>query len=398
MSKIGIALAGGGPLGAIYEIGACAALEEALDGLNMTQAHVYVGVSAGAFIAASLANGIRPAEMARILLGDDVEHAFNPRLLLRPAFREYFERARQLPRLVSDSVLQHLTRPWRQGVAESFDRLSRALPTGFFDGRGIDALMRKQFAESGRSNDFRQLGRRLFLVATDLDSGQAVAFGGPGHDDVPISTAVQASAALPGLFPPVEIKGRHYVDGALIKTLHASVALREGAELLLCVNPLVPFNAVTAAERDGGPPRKLKDGGLPVVLAQTFRAIIHSRMRVGMDRYQHEFKGADVLLFEPAQDDAEMFFANMLSYGERSRLCEHAYQRTREDLYRRRDALAPLLRRHGLQLNLDVLQDRQRTLLETKAGESRKPTRPTIEALRDALDELQKQIGPLPAA
>ena len=99
------------------------------------------------------------------------------------------------------------------------------------------------FSTRGRSNDFRRLKHRLYLVATDLDTGEAVEFSAAGFDDVPISTAVQASAALPGLFPPVEIHGRYYVDGALIKTLHASVALRDGAELVLCVNPLVPFDS-----------------------------------------------------------------------------------------------------------------------------------------------------------
>ena len=90
------------------------------------------------------------------------------------------------------------------------------------------------------------LGRKLFLVATNLDTGASVTFGAPGHDHVPISRAIQASSALPGLFPPVEIDGEHYVDGALNKTLHASVALDEGIELLLCVNPLVPVRRVPA--------------------------------------------------------------------------------------------------------------------------------------------------------
>ena len=100
----------------------------------------------------------------------------------------------------------------------------------------------------GRTDDFRQLGKRLVVVATDLDSGQAARFGEPGLDHVPISLAVQASGALPGLYSPVEIEGRHYVDGVLLKTLHASVALEAGAELLICVNPIVPVDTVRAVE------------------------------------------------------------------------------------------------------------------------------------------------------
>ena len=102
------------------------------------------------------------------------------------------------------------------------------------------------FAAPGRTDDFRQLRHRLVLVATDLDSGEAAPFGLPGWDHVPISRAVAASAALPGMFPPVAIGGRFYVDGALKKTLHARVLLDEGLDLLLCLNPLVPFDATHA--------------------------------------------------------------------------------------------------------------------------------------------------------
>ena len=61
--RIGLALAGGGPLGAIYEIGALCALEEAIDGLQFNACEGYVGVSAGGFVAAGLANGMTPREL-----------------------------------------------------------------------------------------------------------------------------------------------------------------------------------------------------------------------------------------------------------------------------------------------------------------------------------------------
>jgi hypothetical protein len=57
-----------------------------------------------------------------------------------------------------------------------------------------------------------------------------------------------------------------------------------------------------------------------------------------------------VVLFEPTRDDADMFFTNVFSYRGRSRLCEHAYQRTRKDLYQRRHELRPIFERHGIHL------------------------------------------------
>lgn len=370
-SKVGLALAGGGPVGGIYEVGALAALAEALDGADFNDFDFFVGVSSGSIIAAALANGLRADRLARMLVENDTDEAFDPEILFRPAFGEYYRRARSVPPLLWSSLRHYFSDPWHVGLFESFQRLSNALPAGVFDNSGIDQLLKNLFSHAGRTNDFRQLKRKLFLVATDLDSGESVAFGAAGHDDVPISLAVQASAALPGLFPPVKINGHYYVDGALIKTLHASVALREGADLVICINPLVPFDSELAARhahrvQDVRRPEHLVDGGLPVVLSQTFRAIIHSRMRTGMDRYRHEYQGSDVVLFEPRRDDAEMFFTNVFSYRSRSRLCEHAYQRTRTDLYRRRQELAPIFARHGFRLNVAVLRDHSRSLLSSK--------------------------------
>lgn len=396
-SKIALALAGGGPVGGIYEVGAMAALDEALDGADFNDFGIYVGVSSGGFIAAALANGLGPAKLARMLVENDTDEVFDPEMLLRPAFGEYFKRAMSVPPLLWSSFRHYLSDPWHLGLFEAFQRLSHAIPAGMFDSAGIDELLRKLFSAPGRSNDFRQLRNRLFLVATDLDSGESVAFGSAGYDHVPISTAVQASAALPGLFPPVRIDARYFVDGALIKTLHASVALREGSELVICINPLVPFDSALAAKRPNREhlahtPEHLIDGGLPVVLSQTFRAIIHSRMRAGMDRYREEFAGADVVLFEPTRDDADMFFTNVFSYRSRRRLCEHAYQRTRTDLYRRRHELAPIFERHGIHLNVAVLKDHSRSLLAQKRNPDLLATASALDAsLQDLERWLQAQ-------
>ena len=394
-SKIGLALAGGGPVGGIYEVGALVALSEAIEGVDFNEFDYYVGVSSGSFIAAALANGLQPARLARMLVENDTDEVFDPEMLLRLAFGEYLKRAVSVPLLLWLSLRDYLSSPWHHGLFESFQRLSQALPAGVFDNAGIEVLLRKLFSTAGRTNDFRLLKHKLFLVATDLDSGESISFGGARFDDVPISLAVQASSALPGLFPPVKIGGHYFVDGALIKTLHTSVALREGADLVICINPLVPFDSGLAArqphlKRWEQPLEHLVDGGLPVVLSQTFRAIIHSRMRVGMDRYRLEYKGADVMLFEPTRDDADMFFTNVFSYSSRIQVCEHAYQRTRSDLYQRRQELAPIFKRHGMHLNLSVLRDHSRSLI---ANKRRSNLGSTATALDSSLDDLERWLA-----
>jgi predicted acylesterase/phospholipase RssA len=391
-----LALAGGGPLGAIYEIGALMALSEALDGFDFNDLDAYVGVSAGGFIAAGLANGLSPAYMYRMFIeSESAEVPFEPETLLKPAFHEYSRRAAMLPALLIESLREYSRRPLRQDFVASFQRLSQAIPTGVFDNAGVGDFMKRLFALPGLTNDFRQLKRRLFLIATDLDSGASVAFGSKGYDHVPIATAIQASSALPGLFPPVEIDGRWFVDGALKKTLHASVALREGARLVICINPLVPFDAKLASHEKHLKRRHLVDGGLPVVLAQTFRSIIHSRMETGLAKYDIEYKDADVILFEPHRDDADMFFTNLFSYADRKRLSEQAYRKTREELLRRYDELAPKLSRHGVSINRTVLDDPHRSLAR-RMGQLKRRRASTmgLTALRlsDTLDDLAQGL------
>ncbi|HMN70870.1 MAG TPA: patatin-like phospholipase family protein [Rhodoblastus sp.] len=369
-TRIGLALAGGGPLGSIYEIGALVALQEAFDGVDLTQCHATVGVSAGAFIAASLANGLTPRDLcARFIESENHPEPFEPDFLMRPAFAEYARRLVSLPDLALEALATWLDRSGSapRGAFEALQGLARALPNGVFDNDAAAAYLARMFGRSGRTDDFRRLRHKLFIVATDLDSADAVVFGAPGFDDTPISAAVKASAALPGLYPPARIGQRDYVDGALKKTLHASVALKAGAKLLICVNPLVPFDARLASVEAGRTPRRLADDGLATVLSQTFRALIQSRMKVGMARYAHDYPDADILLFEPARDDALIFFANVFSYADRRRLAEHAYSFTRSELRRRAAELEAVLSRHGVRLNHAVLADPDRRLIAAPA-------------------------------
>ncbi len=396
--RIGVALAGGGPLGAIYEIGALAALSEALRGVDFNDAEVYVGVSAGSFIAAGLVNGFTPHQMSRLFIeGHRSEDRFDPSILLRPALREYLRRACSLPPLLAAALWNYVAR--RGSLMSSIERLGRAIPTGIFDGNAVDKYLGRIFAQTGRTNDFRQLRHKLYLVATDLDTGEAVAFGSQGFDHVPISRAVQASAALPGVFPPVPIDGRYFVDGALRKTLHASIALEHGVDLLICVNPLVPYDA-----RPHHPTRdrehrldKLVEGGLPVVLAQTFRSIIHSRLGAGMERYKTAYPHTDIVLFEPNRADADMFFTNLFSYSSRRRLAEHAYQKTRRELWERRHELGPRLARHGIEIDAACLRDEKLTLVKSlrRTRELRLETISSITAreLKHTLDDLERWLA-----
>ncbi|HEX6534170.1 MAG TPA: patatin-like phospholipase family protein [Gemmatimonadaceae bacterium] len=360
-TRVGLALAGGGPVGAMYEIGALRALEEAVDGLDLSDAWSYVGVSAGAFVAACLANGMTTSQMLRAVLRDEPRvNPLRPEIFFTPAYGEFARRGLKLPLLLVESLRELVRRRNVQGVGEAIRLLTQALPVGIFDNEPIRRYVRSIFTIDGRTDDFRELRNRLTIVASDLDTATAIRFGTRGWDHVPISSAVQASTALPGLYPPVTIDGHRCLDGVLLKTVHASVALEQGAELLFCINPIVPVNAREAARKGRLPKDVLVASGLPSVLSQTFRTLIHSRFRVGFDRYAARFPDADVVLLEPDEDEYELFFANVFSFRARRHICRRGYDATRRDLLRRYDEVAPVLALHGLTLRADVLRDESR--------------------------------------
>lgn len=390
---IGLAVAGGGPLGGMYELGALRALEEAITGLQPNQLDVYVGVSSGAFIAAGLANQLSSAEMCRLFLtGESQLGRFRPEIFLQPAFGEYLRGLARAPGVLVQGLAALARDPFGQSLSDHLGRLAGLLPTGVFSNDAIESFLRDLFTRDGRSNDFRTLARRLYIVAVELDSGKAVRFGAAGLDDVPISRAIQASSALPGLYPPVRIADTVYVDGALQRTLHASAALNEGARLVIGINPLVPFDAAVARANGRGRPTSLADGGLPAVLSQTFRALLQSRMQAGLSKYAHQYRHADIVLFEPNPDDAQMFFTNVFSYENRLQVAEHAYRSTLADLHLRRTELEPVLARHGLGLDAALVADTRRGLLDSVRPASARSSSATTR-LRQALDELESSVA-----
>jgi NTE family protein len=399
--KIGLAIAGGGPIGAMYELGALRALDEACDGLDLTRLDCYVGVSSGAFFAAGLANRMDTAELCRIFIsGDSQDVTFRPETFLRPALMEYMKRAASIPKLTA-----RLTRDFWFGHGDSrwsdlVNRVGGLVPTGLFDNASVEHFLRDVFTRAGRTNNFRDLDRALYVIGVDLDSGEAVRFGDKGWDDVPISKAVQASAALPGLYPPVELldkngHGRHFVDGALRRTMHASIVLDRGVDLMLGINPLVPFNpgndteAVARSHRFSD--RRIADGGLPGVLSQTLRTMLQSRMQVGLARYAQQYPDIDQLVFEPNADNRDLFYTNVFSFAARRRISQLAYRNTLSDLRKRRDVLAPILAVHGIQLRADVIADKPRSILAHLPPGQRQTD--TTARLGRALEDIEHRLG-----
>ena len=384
--KFGLALAGGGPLGGFYELGALCAIEDSLSPLKITELDVYVGVSAGAFIAAGLANGIDLKMMAKIFVfSKKHETPFNPDHFLQPAYKDYILNLTKTPALLSKTILKWAQNPMKTSVVDLLEMAGKILPAGVFNNQKLEQFLKTILIKHGQTNDFRELKKELYIVACELNSGKIAGFGNHDNNQIPISKAVQASSALPGLYSPVKIDGKFYVDGALRRTMNASAALKKDTHLLFAVNPIVPFERTLKLDEKG-----LVNGGLPLVLSQTFRSIVQSRLKSGLDKYESLFPHSDIILAEPNANDETLFKSNLFSYSKRDQLCEYAYQSTRQHLIDQQDQINPILARHGLHLKQSNLLQSNRSIknfIDQKSTHSQ-----WSESLTESLDALERSI------
>src|SRR5436305_9723554 len=186
-SKTALVLGGGGLTGGVYEMGALRALDLLSVNRTVNEFDVYVGTSAGAFVAAAVANGVTPEEMMRVIVQQVPTPFPDARVssLLRPNYKEFVTRGALFPlRLVQ--VLRTLARDVGQiSAVDIVLGLAEALPTGLYSGGGVESYVKRILADPDRSDDFRLLASELYLVGTDLDTCERIVFGAEGWDDIP---------------------------------------------------------------------------------------------------------------------------------------------------------------------------------------------------------------------
>jgi NTE family protein len=343
-SKVALVCAGGGITGAVYEIGCLRALEDLLD-RSVADLDLYVGVSGGAFVTSLLASGVSPREMYDALAAPRRGAFADPTSsLFRLGLGEFWRRSRRAPRVLAEALRGTLSAEGRNWSDVAW-ALFELLPAGLLDNSGIEEYLAKLLAARGQENDFARLPRPLHVIAVDLDSGEAVDFGPGGEREASVSKAVQASTALPGLYRPVRIGGRDYVDGGVKKTAHINLAIQGGADLVICVNPIVPID-----NRSGVLSPHLSSKGLTYVLDQVLRIALHGRMQYGLERYKAEHPEVDILLLEPTRNDLRMFSYNIMQYSARKAVAAHAYRSTIQAFEDHEDEHRRLLGRHGIRL------------------------------------------------
>jgi predicted acylesterase/phospholipase RssA len=355
-SKTALVLGGGGFTGGVYEIGALRALDLLSVNKTVNDFDIYVGTSAGSLVAALASNGVTPEQMMRVV-NNQVPTPFrdiNLDMLLRLNVREFVTKGLRFP-LHLLNVARDLPRnlsalsPVDLAVA-----LADALPSGIYSGSGIEQYVRTILSDPERTDDFRLLRNELYLAATDLDTCERIVLGAEGWDDVPISAAVRASAALPMLYKPHVLKGRELIDGGIVSTTNLDIAVEAGAKLVVVVNPLVPFVNDFSTEIPtlfGPKVRRVSDLGFTKIGYQTFKLLAYQRLHEMARHWEDRYPGVDIVLIEPEPDDQLMFETNVMNYSARLEVARHGFQSVTLRLANDYDHLRQVAARHGIEIS-----------------------------------------------
>ncbi len=311
-----LALAGGGVIGGMYEVGAVSALEERV-GAN--RFHVYVGCSAGAVVGSLLANGVHASEIFRVV-DQDLDDPLNFRRNAVYAPDSFRHAAGRFGRLLW-AVGKGAVKGWRSSVPDMLAQAEHDLPSGFFSLAQLERFMREAFEKRGLRNAFMELERMLLIPAIELERARRVVFGMGDLRDVPISQAVAASSAIPGFFEPYEIGGRDYVDGGVGFSGHADLAAEAGATEVVVVNPLVPNY-----EKGVTP---LRNRGLYAIMEQAGRIYSQNLLQLGLATLRVKYPRTEFFLIQPSQAEAPLFGPSMGFEASRAAL-RFGYDATRE--------------------------------------------------------------------
>jgi NTE family protein len=354
--KTALVLGGGGFTGGVYEIGALRALDLLAVNSTVNNFDVYVGTSAGSFIAALCANGVTPEEMMRVVTGQgkatfkDIDIGD----LLRPNLLEFARKGALMPLRALSLARSLLSQPGGVSLMDVVMGLADALPSGLYTGAGIETYLREVLSEPGRTDDFRQLACELYLTATDLDTCERVVLGLEGAEDVPISTAVRASGALPMVYAPVTVNGRDLIDGGIVSTTNLDLAIQAGAKLVVVINPIVPFvndfsNTVTTLQ--GRRPQRVADMGFAQIGYQVFKLVAHQRLHELAKGWEERYPGVDIVLIEPESNDELMFQTSMMSFTSRVEIARHGFESVTKQLAGEYDRYSDIAERHGLEIS-----------------------------------------------
>jgi NTE family protein len=304
--RVGLVLGGGGILGGAWLVGALHAVVEAT-GWDPTTADYIVGTSAGSVLASLVAEGLptwfmvhhqRGGEVDGMTdrFGEPIRHADDGSRRLRTW-------SGQIPRPVLGSpglALRTAVQPWRFPPTTA---LTGWVGRGFLSTEEVGRMVRSVVQEGWSAHP------NLWIVALDYASGRRVVFGQKESPEAHLWQAVEASCAIPGLYRPVEIGGRLYVDGGVWSPSNLDLLAKADVDTVVALNPMSSLAP-----------------GLPTTILERIerRVRASSGRRLGREAKRLRARGVKLLLIQPEAEDLDAMGINLMDPTRRSEVLDTA--------------------------------------------------------------------------
>ncbi len=325
-----LVLSGGGITGFLYEIGVLAAIEDAMARRPLQQCFdLFVGTSAGAVAAALMANGASP-RVIRDALYEDADSPFNfrPGDVYGTAARNTAQLVAQFARPLFGAVSRALRSRRRPSLAAILTDFQEHHPPGFYSTEPLERTLCERFDRLGFAHEFDQLSRPLFVTGADIDSGERLVFGSGDLRRAHICRAVAASCTIPIFFRPIRIGDRDVVDGAVAEATPLDIAVGNGAQRILYLNPLVPIRndrkKLCLPLGDGNCAR-LAEKGVGWIGEQAFRMLLAAKLGDSLAALYSRHPDLVIETIQPGQHELPMFMHSMMSFAARRELLEYGY-------------------------------------------------------------------------
>ncbi len=341
--KRALCISGGGITGFYFELGALKCLLDCLPKGALQEFDMFYGISAGAIVTGLLAQGYSVEEIMAAIAGNKSGRIKPFSLsLARPQHIHWDEIGRRA-RVAAKSLLSHA---WRAVRLRSRPNL-QALFFEYGDIIGApfrtahyEAMLREMFTGPGLTNDFRELARELYVGVSDQDARAHVLFGPHSDPQVPITKAIEASSSIMPAFSSVEINGRWYEDGAVTKTSNFGAAVRNGADLIFVLDPLLPF---VSKEPGFGAKR-----GILYSVDQALRTILYTRYNNARRTLLRRHPEVSLYSFLPSNRTRRVLSVNPMDHRPYLEIWRGAYLSTLKRIKQLGPKFAGDLRRHSL--------------------------------------------------
>jgi NTE family protein len=306
--KLGLVLGGGGLIGMGYHAGVLKSLDDW--GLDVAGADLLVGTSAGSIMASYMATGWKPTDFFDYAHGKHPDVQKDPedpkeqiRRMFVPLAKSPADRVR---RTIGSGFALASSRGYyrRFGGGEPGRNLRKAFPSGIYSTEET----RRRFEEDLPAE---WPDRPVYICAVDLYTGERVPFGHPAAPAATLPEAVLASTSIPGVFPPVRIGERRYVDGGVSSATSLDLATDHGCDLILCIAPLGYRNDGVTTARD---PKMWS----PMLVRSLFARSLRREVLSARER------GSEVLVIRPWVSNLKLHGTNSMREFDRIALVENA--------------------------------------------------------------------------